>query len=75
MNIPYYRSTLLDFIAFTAIFPNYVVVTYYVDENLDILPLAIGRDPDNLSFLRRAVIVWHPTVAVYELWVPNQRRA
>ena len=75
MPIPYYHSTLLEFIAFTAIYPTHVVVTYYVDENLYILPLAVGCDLDNLSFLRRAIIVWHPTITVYELWVPNQHRA
>ena len=74
MPIPYYRSTLLDFVEFTAIFEHHIIVTYYVDDNLNILPLAIGRDPENISYIRRALVVFHPTVAVYKLWVSNQRR-
>ena len=71
--MPGVPRSLRDYIRFIEINPTHAVVEFYQDFEDNIISLELGRRVDEPAFLRRALIVWYPTVRIYDLWVPLRR--
>ena len=59
--------SLRDYIRFIEINPTHAVVEFYQDFDDSIIFLELGRRVDKPGFLRCALIIWYPTVYIYDL--------
>ena len=69
--MPFTPRLLREFIGFIEIHPTHAVVGYYLDESNHLIPLVIGHARNDPRLFHRALIVWVPTVHIYELWTPS----